>query len=158
MVGNKFINLILIITFSYILNSCDSPCNTPLSVVAFDIYLSDSNHDDIFSQSYLGSFPLDSIMLYYVKDGKIFKDSVSYIKMPSAGINVYSVGSSDILDQSLSGIKTFYFRRGFNVIDTIYFDEQRVTEWPNCHIYKLYSFKYNGVNIPADNEKVVVKH
>ena len=125
-------------------------CTLVLAYAPFNIYISDSAHDDLFSQQHLGSFPRDSVKLYHFNSkGIINYDSVLVNPLNNSNHSVYSIHSEDALKQSVSGIHTFYFKRGYHVIDTIFFDES--VSGP-CDDYKLNSFKYNGVNImPFDS-------
>ncbi len=124
-------------------------------VPPFAIQISDSAHDDLFSQKYLGAFPRDSVKLYY-KDSKgiAYYDSVT-IYPANKSDSVYYVDVPMALNQSLSGIHTFYFKRGFNIVDTIFFDERI---YDKCQDRKLYAFKYNGMDIIKTDESVVLPH
>jgi hypothetical protein len=140
-----------------ILPGCyQKPCLYVLAEAPFEIYISDKTHDDLFSQQYLGSFPRDSVKLYFINSQHL--KSYDSVDMLPANYNhsVYVIRSQSAFNQSTSqGIHTFYFRRGYNIVDTIIFDES--VSGP-CDDYKLNSFKYNGVNLKGPFDSVVVAH
>jgi hypothetical protein len=144
--------IILLFWTSILIASCnkvikDNPCDTPVNAIPFVFDISDANNDDLFSQAYLGKFPLDSVQIYHIGIKGIQKDSITIEKSPdfATGKHVYTVSSPDILDQSLAGVKTFYFRRNFNVTDTIVFDETNNLDKGGCNNYELHTVTYNGV-------------
>jgi hypothetical protein len=137
----------------------DNPCNTPVAAILFTFLISDSNSNDIFSQKYLGNFPFDSVQIYHIDKSGIHKDTISIEKDPYMQ-NRYGISSNTVLNNSIAGIKTFYFRRKSNITDTIYFDETRQTEAGGCFDYQLHAFKYNGVSLitsTVGDYRVVVK-
>jgi len=140
-----------------ILPGCyQKPCLDLLAYAPFRLYISDSAHDDLFSQLYLGNFPRDSVKLYSINNqGSKKYDSVVIIPA-DYNHDVYTISSQAAFNQSVSqGIHTFYFRRGYNLIDTIIFDES--VSGP-CDDYKLNSFKYNRVNLRSPFDSIVVAH
>ncbi len=153
-------NLYLII-LTFMLQGCNNtygpkgyPCPAIYQDPSLRIYISDAANDDLFSQQYLGSFPRDSVKLYHLNSsGKINYDSVGVHPATDTSHSVYIIYSKEASDQSLSGVHTFYFKRGFQVIDTILFDES-MTE--PCDMIVLNSLKYNGVDI-KNNHTIVVQ-
>ena len=133
-----------------------TPCDLELAYTPFKIYISDKAHDDIFSQQYLGSFPRDSVKLYFINNqGLKNYDSVDIIPA-NYNHTVYSIHSQAAFNQSTSqGIHNFYFRRGYSIVDTIIFDES--VSGP-CDNYKLNSFEYNGVSLKSPFDSIVVPH
>ena len=142
----------------FMLSGCIKPhnCNEALAYVPFEIYISDKAHDDLFSQQYLGSFPRDSVKLYSI-NSKGLKNYDSVEILPANNLHtVYTIRSLAALNQSVAqSIHNFYFKRGYNAIDTIIFDESVSAP---CEDYKLNSFKYNGVNLKGPFDSVVVAH
>jgi len=124
-------------------------------VPSFVIQISDSAHDDLFSQKYLGAFPRDSVKLYCIDRYRVIHYDSITIYPTNTGDSVYYLDVPTALNQSLSGIHTFYFKRGFNIVDTIFFDERI---YDKCQDRKLYSFKYNGIDITKTAETIVLSH
>jgi len=151
-------NLIVPLLFLLLLPGCnkqpkDDPCNTPVLAIPCLFSISNDNNDDLFSQKYLGNFPIDSVKIYH-KDGNGYHDdSITLEKRPDVpqGQNAYMIGVTNALNLSFSGIKTFFFKRNFNLIDTLYFDETN-NKINNCNNYVLHSFTYNRMPLQDSHE------
>ena len=150
-------SFLFLVVFTLFLQSChQGGCDLVLGVIPLWFHISDSNNDSIFSRKYLGSFPRDSVKFYY-KDGQgvEHKDSINISPDTIKAGNFYFIYVSAAESQSISGIHTFYFKRGNNTIDTILFDVSLVGK---CQDPVLNTFKYNGIDISHNGEHIVVAH